>query len=71
MEHLKASNQTGPIFGSTALAFASHLFGTLTCATCWAIFGPSLALFFGSAGVAALSTMRQLAPLAVIVSAVG
>jgi hypothetical protein len=65
------SQKTRRIFGSTGVAFATHLFGTLTCATCWAIFGPALALMFGSAGVAALSAMRHLAPLSLAVSAAG
>jgi len=65
------TGNTGRIFGSTATAFVVHLFGTLTCATCWVIFGPSIALVFGSAGVAALSTLRPLAPLALMLSAMG
>lgn len=59
------------VFGSTGFAFASHLFGTLTCTTCWAIFGPSLALLFGSTGTAFLGMLRPYAPLAVAISAFG
>jgi hypothetical protein len=61
----------GKVFGSSAAAFASHLFGTLTCATCWTIFGPSLALVFGSGGTAFLGAMRPYAPLSITLSAAG
>lgn len=59
------------VFGATALSAAVHVFGALTCATCWTIFGPALALLFGSAGTAFLATMRPYAPLGIAVSAIG
>ncbi len=71
MDFQTSPKQPGKIFGSSAAAFASHLFGTLTCATCWTIFGPSLALLFGSGGTAFLAALRPYAPLAVSVSALG
>jgi hypothetical protein len=66
-------SRKGPakIFGSTGIAVATHLFGALTCTTCWAIFGPSLALMFGSSGTALLGALRPYAPLALALSAVG
>lgn len=71
MDLQTSPKQPGRIFGSSATAFAAHLFGTLTCATCWTIFGPSLALLFGSGGTAFLAMLRPYAPLAVTVSAIG
>jgi O-antigen/teichoic acid export membrane protein len=71
MKEQSPSAATGRIFGGTAFAFAGHLFATLTCATCWAIFGPPLALLFGSSGVAFLSTLRPLAPLSIAISSIG
>ena len=65
------SRNPGKVFGSTAISLASHLFGTLTCATCWAIFGPSLALVFGTSGTAFLAAARPYAPLLLALSAVG
>jgi hypothetical protein len=59
------------VFGATAISGAIHVFGALTCATCWAIFGPALALMFGSAGTAFLAMMRPLAPFAIAVFAIG
>lgn len=67
----KFRSSTGRAVGSTAIAFTGHLFGVVTCATCWAIFGPALALFFGSGGVAFLSALRPLAPLSLALSAIG
>ena len=61
----------GKAIGSAAIASATHLFGTLTCMTCWTIFGPSLALLFGSSGTAFLATLRPYAPIALVVSAIG
>lgn len=58
------------IYGSTALSFASHLFGVLTCATCWALFAPALGALFGSAGTAFMASLRPLAPTALAISAV-
>lgn len=58
-------------FGSAAVSTAVHIFGSLTCATCWTIFGPALALLFGSAGTAFLSTLRPYAPIALAISACG
>lgn len=57
-------------FYTTASA-AIHIFGALTCATCWAIFGPALALLFGSAGTAFLAAMRPYAPFGIALSAFG
>ena len=57
-----------------AAAFSSivHVFGALTCASCWAIFGPALALLFGSSVSAYFdATLRPYAPLAIVVSAIG
>ena len=64
---------TGParIFGATTFSFAAHLLGTLTCATCWTIFGPALALLFGSGGAAFLASLRPAAPFALGLSAIG
>ena len=71
--HSVQSPAKGParIFGTTTFSFAAHLFGTLTCATCWTIFGPALALLFGSGGAAFLASLRPAAPLALGLSAVG
>ena len=57
--------------GATAISFATHLLGALTCATCWAIFGPALTLLFGSSGIAFLAAVRPYAPLSLAVSAAG
>ena len=59
------------ILGATTFSFAAHLLGTLTCATCWTIFGPSLALLFGSGGTAFLASLRPAAPFALGLSAIG
>jgi hypothetical protein len=59
------------VFGATAISATVHLFGALTCATCWAIFGPALALMFGSAGTAFLATMRPFSPFGIALSAIG
>lgn len=59
------------IFGSTAVSAVIHLFGALTCATCWTIFGPALALLFGSSGTAVLATLRPYTPIALAASALG
>jgi hypothetical protein len=56
---------------ATAISFATHLFGALTCATCWAIFGPALALVFGSGGTALLATVRPYAPISLVLSGTG
>lgn len=66
-----SSQRTSRAFGGAAISVVTHVFGALTCTTCWAIFGPALALMFGSAGVAALAALRPLAPYALIVSAAG
>jgi hypothetical protein len=66
-----SSQRTNRAFGGTAVSIVTHVFGVLTCTTCWAIFAPALALMFGSAGVAALAALRPLAPYALIVSAAG
>lgn len=58
-------------FAGTALAFGTHLFGVLTCATCWTIFGPALALLFGSSVTGFVAAMRPLAPTAIGISAIG
>jgi len=72
MKQIPSYNNAAPrVFGSTAVSAAVHLFGTLTCATCWTIFGPSLALLFGSAGTAFLSRLLPYAPYAVALSALG
>lgn len=63
--------KTVQIFGSSSVAFAAHLFSALTCASCWAIFGPSLALLFGSGGAEFLAIARPYAPLALALSALG
>jgi O-antigen/teichoic acid export membrane protein len=62
---------TSRAFGTTAISATIHIFGALTCATCWTIFGPALAVMFGSAGTALLATLRPFAPLAVVFSAIG
>jgi len=59
------------IFGSSAASMAVHIFGALTCATCWTIFGPALALLFGSGGTAVLALLRPYAPLSLALSACG
>jgi hypothetical protein len=59
------------VFGATAISATIHVFGALTCTTCWAIFGPALVLMFGSAGTAFLATLRPLAPYAIFFSALG
>ena len=59
------------IFGATTLSLVAHLFGTLTCATCWTIFGPALILLFGSGGAAFLAFLRPAAPFALGLSAIG
>ncbi len=59
------------VFGATAVSATVHVFGALTCATCWAIFGPALGLMFGSAGAAFLSTLLPYAPIAIALSALG
>lgn len=71
MNDVTHSQTPARVFGATGFAFISHLFGTLTCASCWAIFGPSLALLFGSSGTAFLATVRPYAPLALVISAAG
>ena len=71
MDDLTHSRTPAKVFGATAFSFASHLFGTLTCASCWAIFGPALVLLFGSGGSAFLSAVRPYAPLTLLVSAAG
>ncbi len=57
--------------GATAVSAVTHVFGALTCATCWAIFGPALGLMFGSAGTAFLAMLRPYAPIAIVLSAIG
>ena len=59
------------IFGTTAISAAVHLFGALTCATCWSIFGPALVLLFGSGGTAFLATLRPFTPVGLALSAAG
>lgn len=71
MNDLTHSRAPARVFGATAFSFATHLFGTLTCASCWAIFGPSLALLFGSSGTAFLAAVRPYAPLTLLISAAG
>ena len=62
---------TSRVFGATAFSAVVHIFGALTCATCWTIFAPALVLLFGSAGTAFLSTMRPYAPFGIALSAIG
>lgn len=62
---------TSRVFGATAISAAVHVFGAFTCATCWAVFGPALALVFGSAGTAFLAALRPYAPIAITLSAIG
>jgi uncharacterized membrane protein len=71
MNDLTHSRTPVRVFGATAFSFAGHLFGTLTCASCWAIFAPSLALLFGSSGTAMLAAFRPYAPFTLFVSAAG
>jgi O-antigen/teichoic acid export membrane protein len=72
MKELAPSSQpTRAIFGSTTASFVTHLIGALTCASCWAIFGPALALVFGSSVMSLMSAMRPFAPLAIVISAFG
>src|SRR5579872_5538525 len=59
------------IVSCTALSFLSHLLSALTCATCWAIFGPALVLLLGSAGTAFMASLRPFAPVALLLSALG
>ena len=59
------------IIGATTFSFATHLLGTLTCATCWSIFGPGLVLLFGSGGAAFLAFLRPAAPFTLGLSAIG
>jgi hypothetical protein len=71
MDNPTHSATPGRAIGATAVSFATHLFGALTCATCWAIFGPALALAFGSGGTALLATVRPYAPISLVISATG
>jgi len=66
-----SSNRLQKGVAGTAVSFAAHLFGTLTCATCWTIFGPALALLFGSSVTGFMAAMRPLAPYAAGLSAIG
>jgi hypothetical protein len=58
-------------FAGTAVALATHLFGALTCATCWAIFGPALALLLGSSINDFMAAMRPYAPFSAAIAATG
>jgi len=72
MKELSPSSQpTRAIFGSTTASFVTHLIGALTCASCWAIFGPALALVFGSSVMSFMSAMRPFAPASIVISAFG
>ena len=66
-----SSNGVRRSFAGAALAFMTHLFGALTCATCWAIFGPALALLLGSGVTGFMAAMRPFSPLSVGISAIG
>jgi len=66
-----SNNPMRRVFGATAVSATIHVFGALTCATCWTIFGPALALLFGSAGTAFLSNVRPYAPYAIGLSSIG
>ena len=70
-ETIPPSNGISKSFAGAALGFATHLFGSLTCATCWIIFGPALALLFGSSITGFMAEMRPLAPYSVAISAIG
>ncbi len=70
-DRIPSSDRVRRSFAGTALAFVAHLFGALTCATCWAIFGPALALLFGSSVMSFMALMRPLAPFAAAFSAIG
>lgn len=71
MNDLSHSGTPAKVFGATAFSVASHLVGVLTCSTCWAIFGPTLALLFGSAGTGFLAALRPYSPIALLLSAAG
>lgn len=71
MNDLPHSRTPAKVFGATAFSMASHLFGALTCTTCWAIFGPALLLLFGSAGTGFLAALRPYASLSLLLSAAG
>jgi hypothetical protein len=59
------------VFGSTTISFLIHLGGALTCASCWAVFGPALALLFGSGVNAAMGALLPYAPISIAISGVG
>jgi hypothetical protein len=71
MDDLDHSRTPAKVFGATAFSVVGHLFGALTCATCWAIFDPALLLLFGSAGAGVLAALRPYAPLSLLLSALG
>ena len=63
-------NRVQRSFAAAAFSFVTHLFGALTCATCWAIFGPALALLLGSGATDFMAAMRALAPMSAAIASI-